>query len=188
MQSYVREQLRGMHVTGKQRWGTFQPWLSLIVRLGMVGILIAAAVPKMSDLPASVRAVRAYRLLPEAVVPLVGQLLPFLELLLAVFLILGLFTRLSAVAWLAMMVGFSIGVIWVWIKGYSIDCGCFGGGGDVAEGTTNYPMHMLERVGFIVLGTYLLVFPRSKFSLDGWMNPAPINDAPITVAHTPEGP
>lgn len=169
-------------MSGKQGWTTFQPWLSLVVRLGMAGVLIFAAIPKIQDLPASVRAVRAYRLLPEAVVPLVGNLLPFLELLLAAFLIAGLFTRIASAVWLLMMLGFTVGVVYVWIKGYSIDCGCFGGGGEVAEGTTNYPVHLAERLGFIVLGAYLFAYPRSKFSLEGWMN-AP----PSTVPQTPEG-
>lgn len=154
------------------RWQIIQPWLSTLVRLGMAGILIAAAIPKMLDIPQSIIAVRAYRLLPEAVVPLVGTMLPFVELALALFLLLGLFTRLASIAWLVMMLGFVTGVIWAWAHGLSIDCGCFGGGGDVAEGTTNYPMHMLERAGFIVLGTYLAIWPRSRFSLDGWMKAA----------------
>jgi len=144
-------------------------WISTLVRLAMAGILIAAAIPKLQDIPQSIIAVRAYRLLPEAVVPFVGTMLPFLELVLAVFLLLGLFTRLASIVWLLMMAAFMFGVIWAWVRGYSIDCGCFGGGGDVAEGTTNYPLHMLERVGFVILGVWLLVFPRTKFSVDGWM-------------------
>jgi len=154
------------------RWTTVQPWLSLVVRVAMAVILIAAAVPKMLDIPQSIIAVRAYRILPEAVVPFVGTMLPFLELLLAAFLLAGLFTRISAIVWLVMMAAFMTGVIWAWAHGLSIDCGCFGGGGDVAEGTTNYPLHMLERTGFVVLGTYLLIWPRSKFSADAWMRAA----------------
>ena len=87
----------------------------------------------------------------------------------AVVLILGAFTRVAAIVWIVMMAAFMVGVIWVWAKGYSIDCGCFGGGGDVGEGETNYPVHLAERIGFTILGTWLLVFPRSEFSLDGWM-------------------
>lgn len=174
-------------MTGKMRWAAARPWLSLVVRLSMAGILIFAAIPKLQDLPASVRAVRAYQLLPEVVVPLVGNMLPIFELLLALFLLVGLFVRAASVVWLVMMVGFTIGVIWVWIKGYSIDCGCFGGGGDVPEGTTNYTVHLLERLGFSALGVFLLVFPRSKFSLDGWMNPAADNVAHHDDASIPEG-
>lgn len=160
---------------------TVTPWVSLLVRLGMAGILIAAAVPKSLDIPQSIIAVRAYRLVPEAFVPFVGTMLPFVEFALAVVLILGLFTRTASIVWLVMMAGFMTGVIWAWVRGYSIDCGCFGGGGDVAEGTTNYPVHLLERVGFVVLGTWLLIFPRSRFSLDGWMradNYTDIHDDP----------
>lgn len=144
-------------------------WISTLVRLAMAGILIAAAIPKLSDIPQSIIAVRAYRILPEAVVPFVGTVLPIFELVLAAFLLLGLFTRIAAIVWLAMMAAFMFGVIWAWARGYSIDCGCFGGGGDVAEGATNYPLHLLERIGFVILGTWLLLWPRTKFSLDGWM-------------------
>lgn len=151
------------------RWRLVQPWISLLVRLSMAGILIAAAIPKMLDADESVRAVRAYRLLPEVVVPFVGTALPYLELVLAVVLIAGVFTRLASIVWLVMMAAFVFGVAWAWVKGYSIDCGCFGGGGDVAVGTTNYPGHMLERAGFVALGVFLLVFPRTPLSLDAWM-------------------
>ena len=143
-------------------------WISTLVRLSMAGILIFAAIPKLQDIQGSIRAVRAYRLLPEATVEFVGTVLPILELSLALFLLLGLFTRIAAIVWLAMMAAFMFGVIWVWIKGYTIDCGCFGGG-DVPAGKTNYPIHLLERVGFVALGTWLLLWPRTKFSVDGWM-------------------
>ena len=144
-------------------------WISTLVRLAMAGILVFAAIPKLQDIPQSIIAVRAYRLLPEAVVPFVGTMLPFLEVTLALFLILGLFTRIAAIVWLVMMAGFMIGVGWVWYKGYPIDCGCFGGGGAVDPSETNYPLHMLERVGFVILGLWLAFWPRTKFSLDGWM-------------------
>ena len=147
-------------------------WISTIVRLAMAGILIFAAIPKLQDIPQSKIAVRAYRILPEFTVDFVGTVLPILELALALFLLLGLFTRLSAIVWLAMMAAFMFGVIWAWTQGYSIDCGCFGGGGDVAKGSTNYPIHLLERIGFVLLGTWLLLWPRTKFSLDGWMRGA----------------
>ncbi|WNM24955.1 MauE/DoxX family redox-associated membrane protein [Demequina capsici] len=153
----------------RDRFDVVQPWISLVVRLAMAGILIAAAIPKLMDVPESIRAVRAYRLLPEAIVPLFGTMLPIFELLLALVLLLGLFTRLASIVWLVMIVGFMIGIIWAWAKGYSIDCGCFGGGGDVAPGTTNYPVHMLERTGFLLLGIWLVAFPRTPFSLDRWM-------------------
>lgn len=156
------------------RFRTVQPWLSMVVRLAMAGILIFAAVPKMLDIPQSVRAVRAYQLLPEAVVPFVGTMLPFVELALAVVLLVGAFTRLAAIVWLLMMAGFLVGVIWAWSKGLQIDCGCFGGGGELEEGEeATYLVHLFERLGFIALGTYLAVWPRSRFSVDGALSRTP---------------
>lgn len=156
------------------RFSTVQPWISLLVRLSMAGILIAAAIPKLTHIDESIRAVRAYRLLPEAIVPFVGTMLPVFELMLALFLILGLFTRWAAFVWLIMMGAFVFGVAWAWAKGYQIDCGCFGGGGDLPEGeTANYWAHMAERAGFVVLGTWLAIFPKTPFSLDRWMAAKP---------------
>ena len=154
---------------GATKWQIVQPWLSLVVRLAMGVIMIAAAIPKIIAVDESVRAVRAYRLLPEVFVPFVGTALPYFELVFGLILIAGVFVRWSAILWLALMAAFVFGVAWAWAKGYSIDCGCFGGGGDVAEGTTDYPGHMLERAGFVALGVFLLVFPRTHASLDGWM-------------------
>lgn len=168
----------------KNRFTAVQPWLSLLVRLGMAGILIAAAIPKAVDIPQSVRAVRAYQLLPEALVPFVGTMLPFLELVLALVFIIGIFTRSASVVWLLMMAGFLVGVIWAWSQGLSIDCGCFGGGGEVDASETQYPMHVLERIGFIALGTYLVIWPRSKFSVDNWLAPKPL--ASEVESTTPE--
>jgi len=144
-------------------------WISTVVRLAMAGILIFAAVPKFQDIRGSVRAVRAYELLPEAIVPAVGTLLPVFEVVLAVFLLAGLFTRIAAIVWLVMMAAFTFGVIMAWARGLNIDCGCFGGGGEVPEGTTKYPIHLLERAGFIALGIWLYLFPTSRFSVDRWM-------------------
>ncbi|MFW2512268.1 MauE/DoxX family redox-associated membrane protein [Demequina sp. SO4-13] len=167
----------------RERFGTVQPWLSLLVRLSMAVILIAAAIPKMQDIPKSIIAVRAYRLLPEEVVPFVGTMLPFLELALAALLLLGAFTRLASILWLAMMAAFTFGVIWAWATGLTIDCGCFGGGGEVDASETNYPAHLMERLGFIALGTFLAIWPRSRFSVDQSLAPAPEPEPETRSAH-----
>lgn len=161
------------------RWAAIQPWLTLVVRVAIAAILVAAAIPKFADLGQSVRAVRAYQLLPEAVVPFVGTTLPFVEVLLALIMLAGAFTRVGAVIWIVMMLGFAFGVIWVWAKGYSIDCGCFGGGGEVDPGETNYPLHLMERLGFIAMGLFVAVFPRSAVSVDAWMRGDSITGRPF---------
>jgi uncharacterized membrane protein YphA (DoxX/SURF4 family) len=157
----------------RDRFSAVQPWISLIVRVAAGVVMVWAGIAKMLDIPASVRAVRAYELLPEAVVPTVGNVLPFLEVGLGLFLIAGLMTRFMAAVYLAMLAVYVGGTIWAWAHGLQIDCGCFGGDGTLAEGTTtNYAAHFIERAEFIALGAWVFFFPRSRLSLDGLLRPA----------------
>ena len=149
------------------RLRTAQPWLSTVARVGLAAVLIASGWLKLVDPDASVRAVRAYRLLPETLARGVGFGLPVLELALAALLLLGLGTRLAAAVFAALLVVFIIGVASVWARGLSIDCGCFGGGGQVAAGQTHYLREILRDVGLLVVALALAAFPRSRWSLDG---------------------
>jgi uncharacterized membrane protein YphA (DoxX/SURF4 family) len=156
----------------RKLFSAVQPWISLLVRLAAGVIMVWAGVAKLLDVNASVRAVRAYELVPEALVPLVGNVLPFVELVLGVLLIAGIMTRTMAIIYLVMLVVYVGGAIWAWAHHLQIDCGCFGGDGTLAAGaTTNYAAHFLERAEFIALGVWLLFFPLSRLSLDRWLRP-----------------
>ena len=67
--------------------------MGLSARLVVCGVWVVAGVLKLPDPAAGVRSVRAYQLLPEGVVPLVGYALPVLEVLVGACLVLGLLTR-----------------------------------------------------------------------------------------------
>ena len=65
----------------------------------------------------SVRAVRAYDLLPEAIVPAVGHLLPVVEIVIGACLVLGLLTRSTALVSGLLFVAFIIGISSAWARG-----------------------------------------------------------------------
>lgn len=148
------------------RWEPVLPWVATVLRLVLAGVLGVAGALKLPDPDASVRAVRAYRLLPEAVVPAVGFGLPVLELGLAVLLLLGLATRLAAVLGGLLLVAFIVGIASAWARGLSIDCGCFGGGGEVAAGQTRYLSEIVRDVLLVGAAAVLALGPRSRWSLD----------------------
>jgi hypothetical protein len=66
-----------------------------------------------------------------------------------------------------LMVAFIIGVASAWARGLTIDCGCFGGGGQVAASETKYPEEILRDIGLVLLGGWLVVFGAGRFALDG---------------------
>lgn len=142
------------------------PWLALLGRLLLAGVFAVAGALKLPDPDASVRAVRAYRLLPDTGAELVGHGLPVLEVALAVVLLLGLAVRLSAALSAALLVVFVAGIVSVAARGLSIDCGCFGGGGDVAPGATRYAAEIVRDSLLLVVALALVARPRSRWSLD----------------------
>jgi uncharacterized membrane protein YphA (DoxX/SURF4 family) len=145
---------------------TYMPWLGLLSRLVLGGVLLAAGLLKYQHLDKSQMAVRAYEMLPISVANFIGIVLPFAEIGMGLLLILGAATRISAALSALLMVIFVIGISQAWARGLSIDCGCFGGGGQVEPGTASYLPELLRDAGLAALGIYLFRFPQSKFALD----------------------
>jgi uncharacterized membrane protein YphA (DoxX/SURF4 family) len=112
--------------------------------------------------------VSSYQILPESMVGVVGIGLPVLELSLAGLLVLGFATRVAALAGGVLMIVFIGGIISVWARGLSIDCGCFGGGGAAPKDGmgTRYLLEILRDLGFLALAAWIVVLPKSKFALD----------------------
>ena len=154
------------HTSGAAVWRRWQPWVSTVLRLGLAVVALAAGFPKITDIPGSVRAVRAYEILPEALVPTMAIVLPMVEIILGVLLVLGLFTRFATVAFGALMVVFILGIGSAWARGLTIDCGCFGGGGAIDPDQTQYPLEILRDLAFLAAAVVLAWRPRSRLSLD----------------------
>jgi uncharacterized membrane protein YphA (DoxX/SURF4 family) len=143
--------------------------IGLLVRLGLAAVWLVSGAIKVSDLNQTYIAVQAYDLLPGSVSSLAAGALPFLELALGVLLLVGLGTRLTAIVSIVVLVAFIGAVAQSWARGLTIDCGCFGGGGQVAPGETRYPEEIARDIGFLLLAVWLTARPRSVASLDGWL-------------------
>ena len=142
-------------------------WLVLVTRLVVGGVWIVAGALKIPDPASSVQAVRAYRLLPEAVVPTVGQLLPVVEVVVGLALVVGLLTRTMALASAVLFVAFIIGIASAWARGLTIDCGCFGGGGYDPDAAEKYPWEIARDVALLAGSVFVAAFGhRSRWALD----------------------
>ncbi|MGD9988627.1 MauE/DoxX family redox-associated membrane protein [Pseudonocardia sp.] len=147
--------------------------IGTLARLGLAAVWLVSGAIKAADPDQTYIAVRAYDVLPTDVVSVVATVLPWLELALGVLLLVGLGTRAVAVLSALVLVVFVAGVVQAWARGLSIDCGCFGGGGQVAPDATAYGTEVLRDVGFLLLAGWLIFRPHTLFALDGRLETRP---------------
>jgi uncharacterized membrane protein YphA (DoxX/SURF4 family) len=143
-----------------------QPWIGLLARLILGGVLLVAGYLKAFSPDKSMMAVRAYEVLPIWLANALGIILPWLEIGAGILLIIGVAIRYAAMFGSGLMLLFIIAIAQAWARGLSIDCGCFGGGGTVDPSQTRYWQEILRDTGLGVCGLYLLRYPLTKFALE----------------------
>jgi uncharacterized membrane protein YphA (DoxX/SURF4 family) len=143
-----------------------QPWLTLIARLILGGVLIAAGALKIGNLQKSAMAVRAYEILPVQLANFLGYTLPWVEIGIGLLLITGAAVKISGLIGAITLVTFIIAISQAWARGLSIDCGCFGGGGAINPEDTRYISEIIRDLGLFLLGIYLYFYPKGRFGLD----------------------
>jgi uncharacterized membrane protein YphA (DoxX/SURF4 family) len=153
-------------VATEPRFAAAASWVSTGARIVLGGVFLVAGGLKVIDPQSAVAAVHAYRLLPTSLATLVGWGLPFLEIALGVLLLAGIATRIVAAASAVLMLIFIAAVVSAATRGLSIDCGCFGGGGEVAPGQTAYGIEIVRDIGLLLLALWLVLQPHSRFALD----------------------
>jgi len=143
-------------------------WISTIFRFVLAAVWLYAGGVKLFQPGGAREAIIAYRIFPASWVDFLGWALPAIEVGLGALLLIGLFTRIAAIASALLFTAFIIGISSVWIRGYSIDCGCFGGGGDITESgkTWRYTSELLRDALFTGMACWLAWWPHTKFALD----------------------
>jgi len=142
------------------------PWLTLVARLLVGGVLVVAGYLKVGNVAKSKMAVRAYEVLPISIANLLGEILPWLEIGAGLLLILGVAVKWSSIFAAALMFIFVAAIAQAWARGLSIDCGCFGGGGQVAPGKTRYLQEILRDLGLAITALYLIRYPLGRFGIE----------------------
>jgi len=145
--------------------------LMILCRVALGIIFIFAAFSKMKPLegmPWTVGSVKtslamfamgidSYQILPAWAVTPMAQTLPFIEIGLGLWLISGIWLRLSSLVSILMLCMFIVAMYSVWRRGLTVTCGCFGQGGSPI--TTKEMM----RDGFLFMPLALVPFIGSFF-------------------------
>ncbi len=151
-------------------WRDWRTWVSLAARLYLGGMLLVAGIIKLGNLAKFALDINAYHLVPYAWTKILGYSIPPIEVLVGLLVLAGAFIRVSAALGALLMAVFIFSIAWVWAKGYSIDCGCFGTGGQVAAGQTTYPQDIIRDTLALIGGLWLVLRPRSFPSVDQWLS------------------
>ncbi len=144
-------------------------YATLFSRILLGGVFLFAGVAKALDPGSLAASIRSYGLnLPEWFVSVSAYSLPYLEILLGLYLLAGLFTKPSAWTTNALMLLFIVALAQGAARGLEIDCGCFGAAGNEAG---NLWLDALRDVGLLALGLHIALAPVGRFSVDALLRP-----------------
>jgi uncharacterized membrane protein YphA (DoxX/SURF4 family) len=150
----------------QEKFKLVQPWLILLFRLILGGVLIVAGALKVGNLQKSAMAVRAYEMLPIWMANFLGYALPWIEIGIGALLIIGVAVGIMGLFSALIMLAFIIAIAQAWARGLSIDCGCFGGGGTIDPEDTKYLSDIIRDIGLLGMGVFLYLYPAGKYSLE----------------------
>jgi uncharacterized membrane protein YphA (DoxX/SURF4 family) len=137
-------------------------WLVLILRIVLGAIFIVAGGSKVGHADVFAAQIAGFRLLAPAVIAPIAIALPFLEILLGIYLILGLFTRTAAWAAVILLGIFDLAIASAVVRGMTVSCGCFG---PTDASVTTWPEVARDAV-FVILAAVVALRPPGMLALD----------------------
>ncbi|HTW83195.1 MAG TPA: MauE/DoxX family redox-associated membrane protein [Candidatus Sulfotelmatobacter sp.] len=138
----------------------------LILRVALGAIFIVAGASKIGHAAFFAAQIAGFRILPQAVVAPLALVLPFLEVLLGAYLVVGLFTRQAA--WIAalLLLIFDAAIASAVVRGMAIDCGCFG----PSDATLTTWSEVARDAIFVVLAVIVALRAPGRLALDHRLN------------------
>lgn len=141
----------------------------LLLRVGLGAIFVIAGGSKVGHADMFAAQIAGFQLLPQIVIAPLALGLPFLELLLGGYLILGLFTR--SAAWVAsvLLFVFDAAIASAVVRGMSVSCGCFGPN----DATVTTWTEVARDAVFVVLAVIVALRAPGALALDRRIGNAP---------------
>jgi len=134
----------------------------LVLRIALGLVFLAAGALKVGHADVFAAEIAGFQLLPHALIAPLALLLPFLELMIGAYLVLGLFTRLAAWFAAAEMAVFAAAIASAVMRGISTSCGCFG---PSDRSTTSWP-EVGRDLGFTLIAVIIAWRAPGALALD----------------------
>lgn len=130
-------------------------------------LLIWAGALKIGHPAALASAIAGFRLLPAGIVAPLAVILPYFEVLLGLYLVAGLFTRIAGWLAAAQFAVYAAAIASAVLRGIPANCGCFGPG-DTA--VADWP-HVAFDLALAALATFIALRAPGALALDGRLRP-----------------
>lgn len=137
--------------------------LVLLARLVIGGLFIYASIYKVLNPADFAVSVRNYTILPVEWTNFVAITLPWVELGSGLFLVMGVFTRPSALLTTGMMAVFLAALVYAYYTGLDIDCGCFASSSQ-SSGKIG-PLHLIRDTALFLTSAFVLFFDTGDYSV-----------------------
>ena len=137
--------------------------LPIIFRIILGIIFIYASYDKILDPAGFSKNIHNFHVTPIAIENIIALVLPWLELIIGIFLIFGLFLDGTINITIALLILFIIVLSQAVFRGIDVHCGCFKTEADA--GITDFRLELIRHIGedFIFLGLAYIVKFRKKF-------------------------
>ena len=123
--------------------------------VGLAGLFLVAAIPKIIEPEAFADAIASYRTSPTWAIEPLAYFLPWFEGLCAMLLVFGLVSSVCRKALVGLLIGYTLLTIAAVAGGIDINCGCFGG-----EGTSGLGVILKNMIILLCLGGLRLLARR----------------------------
>ena len=139
--------------------------LPLICRVILGIIFIYASYDKILDPAGFSKNIHNFHVTPLAVENLAALIIPWMELIIGVFLIFGVFLEGSISITIGLYIFFIIILSQAVFRGIDVHCGCFKTVADA--GVTDLRFELIKRIieDFVLLGMAVIIQVRDKFKL-----------------------
>jgi uncharacterized membrane protein YphA (DoxX/SURF4 family) len=137
------------------------------VQIALGAIFVAAALPKIADPPAFAHMIYNYRLMPGAFVNALALLMPWVELVVGVLLIAGVWRREAALVAVLLLLVFLVAIGWNLARGHAVDCGCFdvrSAGKTPEQLLSDMKWVLLRDLGLLLLAAQVILATTPRFS------------------------
>lgn len=138
----------------------------LVLRVALALLFLYSGIAKLFDPQELLFAVKGFEILPaepDLLIVVSTYTVPIAEVLCAVLLLIGLWSRASALLLGVMLIVFKIAIVSVLLRGISVDCGCFG---KWMPAEVSWMM-LLRNLVILLPAVFIVIFGGGLFAADG---------------------